>query len=280
MKKIKKAVILAAGLGTRFFPYSRIVPKEFFPLGDRPLIEHIVEEAYLSGIREIIFVLNPARQQIREYFQEDKILEKKIREKNNRKMLNDYQRLKRLLKGLSFFYVFQEVPLGDGDAILRAKNLIDREEGAAILFCDDIIYSEKKPALKQLIDIFQKEKAPVIGLAKVGREKLSSYGVIKGKKIRENLYQIEQFVEKPKIEEAPSNLAVVGKYIITPEVLQYLQTIPYDPKKEIRLAYAFEKMLADKKKILGYQFDGVWLECGTREDWLKSNLFFSRKMLK
>jgi UTP--glucose-1-phosphate uridylyltransferase len=280
MAQVKKAIILAAGLATRFLPYSRVVPKEFFPLGDRPLIEHLVEEAYLSGIKEVVFVLNPARRQIIDYFQEDKVLEKKLKEKKNKKALADYQRLKKFLQKISFSYVFQEIPLGDGDAILKTKNLIDKEEGVAVLFCDDIVYTEKEPALKQLMKVFQKEKSPIMALAKVKKEKLSSYGVIKGKEIKERLYQIEKFVEKPRPEEAPSNLAVVGKYIITPEVLDYLRGLKYTPLKEVCLGFAFEKMLEDKKKLFGYRLDGIWLECGTREKWLRSNLFYTKKLLQ
>jgi len=280
MAKVKKAIILVAGLATRFLPYSRVVPKEFFPLGDRPLIEHLVEEVYLSGLKEIIFVLNPARRHVIEYFQEDKTLERKLREKKFKKAIADYQRLKKFLKRLSFSYVFQEIPLGDGDAILKTENLINREEGVAVLFCDDIVYAPKRPALKQLVSVFQKKKRPIMALAKVKREKLSSYGVIKGRKVERRLYRVDKFVEKPRPEEAPSNLAVVGKYIITPEVLNYLKLLKYSPSKEVRLGFAFEKMLEDNKEIFGYRFQGTWLECGTREKWLHSNLFYTKKLLK
>lgn len=280
MFKVKKAIILAAGLGTRFLPYSRVLPKEFFPLGDRPLIEYIVEEAYLSGIEEIVFVLNPDRQHIVSYFQDDKAIEQRVRSKNNKKMLDEHCRLRKILKKISFSYVYQDNPIGDGDAVLKAKNLAKGEKGVAVLFCDDIIYSKKEPGLKQLIKVFQKYKSPVIGLAKVDKEKISSYGIVKTKKIEKSTYSINKICEKPKIEEAPSNLAIVGKYIITPEVFDYIQKIEEDSNNEIRLSIAFQNMIKDNKKILGYEFDGKWLECGTKEDWLKSNLFITEKILK
>jgi len=280
MSQIKKAIILAAGLGTRFLPYSRVLPKEFFPLGDRPLIEYIVEEAYLSGIEEIVFVLNPDRQHIVSYFQDDKTIEARVKSKNNKKMLDDHCRLRRILKKISFSYVYQDNPIGDGDAILKAKNLVRGEKAVAVLFCDDIIYSKKEPGLKQLIKVFQKYKSPIIGLSKVENEKISSYGIVKAKKIGKRTYLIDKICEKPKIEEAPSNLAIVGKYIITPDVFDYIQKIEEDSNNEIRLSIAFQNMIKNGKQVLGYEFDGKWLECGTKEDWLKSNLFMTQKIIK
>jgi UTP--glucose-1-phosphate uridylyltransferase len=280
--QIKKAVILAAGSGTRFLPYSRLVSKEFFPLGDRPMIEYIVEEAFLSGIEEIIFVLNPDKQQLVNYisyFQEDETALEKIKSKNNKKLLEDFCRLKKILKKMKISYVYQEIPRGDGDAVLKARSLLKKDEPIAVLFCDDIIYSKKEPGLKQLINVFQKKKNPVIGLARIRREKISSYGIVKSEKIENRIVLVKGVVEKPKLVDAPSNLAIVGKYVLTQKVLDYLQKIDEKPGNEIRIADALKNMIKDKKKVFGLDFDGIWLECGTKEDWLRSNFFITQKMI-
>ncbi|MDP2820600.1 MAG: sugar phosphate nucleotidyltransferase [bacterium] len=281
--QIKKAVILAAGSGTRFLPYSRLVSKEFFPLGDRPMIEYIVEEVFLSGIEEIIFVLNPDKQQLVNYisyFQNDETAIEKLKSKNNKKLLEDYCRLKRILKKITISYVYQEIPRGDGDAVLKARSLLKKDEPIAVLFCDDIIYSKKEPGLKQLINVFQKKKKPVFGLSRVRREKISSYGIVKGEKVGNKIYLIKGVVEKPKLTDAPSNLAIIGKYILTSKVLDYLQRIDEKQGDEIRIAGALKNMIKDKNKVFGCEFDGIWLECGTKEDWLRSNFFITEKMLK
>ena len=282
-QQVKKAVILAAGSGTRFLPYSRLVSKEFFPLGDRPMIEYIVEEAFLSGIEEIIFVLNPDKQQLVNYityFQNDETAVEKIKAKNNKKLLEDFCRLKKILKKIKISYVYQEIPRGDGDAVLKARGLFKKNEPIAVLFCDDIIYSKKEPGLKQLINVFQKKKKPIFGLSRVRREKISSYGIVRGEKIENRIYSIKGVVEKPKLEDAPSDLAIIGKYVLTPMVLDYLQKIDEKPGDEIRIAGALRNMTRDKKKIFGYELDGILLECGTKEDWLRSNFFITQRMIK
>ena len=244
--EVKKAVIPIAGLGKRFRPLSNVLPKELWPLVDKPVLEYIIEEALSSGVKQLIFVNRPGK-----------------------KILTDY------LKSYSFPQIIQKKPLGDGDAILKAKKIIGREF-FAVLFGDDVVES-KVPCILQLIKVFKKRKKPIIALQPVAKEKVSSYGIVKVKKIDNSLYQILDIVEKPKSREAPSNLAIVGKYILTPDIFDYLKKIKPRRDKEVRLADGLIEMLKAGKTILGLKIEGKWLECGNKQAYLKSNLYLSLK---
>jgi len=282
MKKVKKAIIPVAGLGTRFLPLSKVLPKELFPLVDKPVLQYIVEEAIASGIKEIIFVSRSEKGIILDYFNRDHKKLKEILEKRKKnqilKELKEFERLSRAIsfsRRVSLSRVFQRKPLGDGHAILRAKGVI-KEEPVAVLFGDDVVES-KTPCLLQLIRVFKKYQKPVIALYRLPKEKLSSYGVVRVEKVKNRVYRIKEIVEKPSIEEAPSNLAIVGKYILNPEVLEYLSRTKPGAKGEIILAESLKEMIKDGKEIYGYEFEGKWLECGNKESWLKSHLYLSLK---
>ena len=268
---IKKAVIPIAGLGTRFLPLSKVVPKELFPLVDKPVIQYIIEEAKASGIKEITFVIQPKKKEILEYFRIEKILQDKERSY----LAKELQKIRELVKNISFCAVLQMEPLGDGHAILQAKKLIGKEP-FGVFFADDVIDS-KTPCFLQLANIFRTSQAPIIGLKKITEEKISDYGIVGLEKISTHLYKIKKIVEKPEKNLAPSNLAITGRYILTPEVFNYLEKTPINSKKEIILADALRKMLDDGKLIYGYEFEGRWLECGTKPSWLESNLYLSLK---
>ena len=268
---IKKAVIPIAGLGTRFLPLSKVVPKELFPLVDKPVIQYIIEEAKASGIKEITFVIQPKKKEILEYFRIEKILQDKERSY----LAKELQKIRELVKNISFCAVLQMEPLGDGHAILQAKKLIGKEP-FGVFFADDVIDS-KTPCFLQLANIFRTSQAPIIGLKKITEEKISDYGIVGLEKISTHLYKIKKIVEKPEKNLAPSNLAITGRYILTPEVFNYLEKTPINSKKEIILADALRKMLDDGKLIYGYEFEGRWLECGTKSSWLESNLYLSLK---
>jgi len=273
---IEKAVIPIAGFGTRFLPLSKVIPKEFFPLGIKPVIQYIVEEALEAGIREIIFVISPEKKEIfknyiLKYFREERellnILKKRKKEKAI-EALNSIPKIK-------YRYTLQEKPLGDGDAILKAEKFIGKEP-FLVLFGDDVSYGKKKfPS--QLVAAFEKNKKPLLCLYKLSKEKLSAYGVPKVKKIGKGLYKIEDVIEKPK-GNPPSNFALVGNYILTPEIFFYLKKIK--PKNgEILLAEAIKKEIEDKKDVFGLEVKGKWLECGDKEKWMKSFLFLARKKI-
>lgn len=250
--EVKQAIIPVGGRGTRFLPLSEVIPKEIWPLVDKPALQYIIEEAVSSGIKKLIFVQRPKKEIFLNYL---------------KKQLS--------IPGISFSSVFQKKPLGDGHAVLQAKKII-KNNPCLVLFGDDIVES-KIPCSKQLIDVFEKYQKPVLALYRLPREKLSSYGVAKVEKIKDRLYQIKEVVEKPTPEEAPSDLAIVGKYVIDKDVMYFLEHSPAKAKGEIRLAGAFQEMLKKGLKIYGYEFEGKWLECGNKLAYLKSNFYLSLK---
>ena len=270
---IKKAIIPVGGLGTRFLPLSKVVPKELWPLADVPIIQKIILEAIESGIEEIIFVTNPESKKILEYLKPSIKVEKALKSKGKKKILEKLKNFQELFKDISFSSVVQKEPLGDGHALLQAKKLIGQEPVAS-MFADDIVVF-KTPCIAQLAKVFKTCQKPVISLCRLPKEKISSYGVVGIEKIASRLFKVKKIIEKPPIEEAPSNLAIVGKHILTPEVFDYLKRAKPSKKGEIILAEVLEKMIAEGRVIYGYEFEGKWLECGDKLKWLKSNLYFS-----
>jgi len=273
---IKKAIIPIAGLGTRFLPLSKAIPKEFLPLADKPSIQYIIKEAKDSGIEEIIFVLRQNNKKILEYLKPCRETERILKEKKKQDILEELEVLKNLCQDLTFTYVSQKNPAGDGHAVLQAAKNI-RSEPVACMFADDI-FEAREPVVSQLANIFKTCQKPVIGLSFQPDNKISAYGAVEIEKIANKLYKIKKIVEKPKKEEAPSNLAVVGRYVLTPEVFHYLKKAKPNKNGEIILADVFENhMLKEGKLIYGYEFSGQWLEVGDKAKWLKSNLYFSLK---
>lgn len=277
--EIKKLILPIAGRGTRFLPLSMAVPKHLWPIIDRPMIEYALKEARESGIEEIVFVTTTKNDPLLNYLKPDPALKKLLKKHARDHLLKEIEELELLLKQFSIDFAFQEVPKGDGDAILQGFLKIGKE-ACGVIFCDDIIES-KTPALLQLIKIFQTSQRPVIGLTKVEKkEKLSLYGVVEVEKIANRVFKIRKIVEKPKPEEAPSDLAIVGRYILNYEVCEYLKEAQPNKKGEVILAEVLQKMLDGGKTVYGYEVDGKWLECGTKEEWMKTNIYFSLKSEK
>lgn len=272
---VKKVVIPIAGLGTRFLPLSNVIPKELFPLVGKPAIQYIIEEAKASGVKEIIFVTRPKKKEILNYFKENPKLEKLLKFKKRKYLLEEIEEIKNLVKDMTFSTVSQKEPLGDGHAILQAKKLV-KKDSFGVFFSDDIVDS-KIPCLSQLDNVFRTSKAPVIALKKVSDDKVPNYGIVKVEKISNRLYKIKKIVEKPDLESAPSNLAILGRYILTPEVFDHLKGASTGSTGEIILADALRKILDSGKIIYGYEVDGKWLECGTKSSWIESNLYLSFK---
>lgn len=270
MSDIKKLILPAAGLGTRFLPMSKAIGKEFLPLADVPLISWAVQEAKASGIEEIIFVVNENNKNLPDYFKSNARLEKILQERGSQSLLDDLKIIHQAVEGISFSTVLQALPRGDGDAVLKAEKKVEKT-GFAVAFFDDVFYS-KTSALAQLLNIFDTSQKIVVGLKKVSPEKLSSYGVVKVDKIANNLYKIKGIVEKPGISEAPSDLAICGRYVFNEDIVRYLKKTPANKKGEIILAEALKAMIEDGKIIYGCEIEGEWLECGNMADWLKSNL--------
>lgn len=273
--KITKAIIPVAGLGTRFLPLSKVVAKELWPLADKPMIQYVVEEVRNAGIEKVIFVTKPGEKNILKYFKRAQELEKDLKDQKKEKLLEAFKKLNNLSKKISFSTVVQDKPLGDGHAVLQAKKFISKES-VAVLFVDDIIDSEN-PCISQLLKVFKTCQKPIIALKKLSRERVVHYGVVGVEKIASRLYKIKKIIEKPPLEQAPSDLVIMGRYILTPGVFEYLRKAKPGYKGEIILADVFSNMLNDGKVIYGYEIEGEWLECGDKARYLQSNLYLSLK---
>lgn len=265
---IRKAILPVAGFGTRFLPATKAQPKEMLPVVDKPVVQYLVEEAVASGIEEIIFVTGRGKRAIEDHFDVSYELEDTLVEKNKHDLLEAVRRISGLAR---FSYVRQPVPLGDGHALLQAAHLVDNDEAVLVIF-GDCIYDSEVPASKQLIETYEKYHDPVIGLSEVAHEDVSKFGVIDGVDLHDLTYEVKGMVEKPKPEDAPSNLVAVGKYIITNEVFQVLAQMKEGKSGEIRLADAFDLMLEQGKPIYGKKLQGEWLDTGDKFNFLKATI--------
>jgi UTP--glucose-1-phosphate uridylyltransferase len=261
---IKKVIIPVAGLGTRFLPATKAQPKEMLPIVDKPVIQYLVEEAVRSGISNVIFVTGRNKRPIEDHFDHSFEVETALKKRGKDKILKEIRDIANLAR---FTYVRQKEPRGDGDALLCASHLIDQNEAVAVLYGDDIIDS-KVPCLKSMMQVFEKYNDVVIALEEVPKKDVSRYGVVKAIPISKNIYQITDIQEKPSPKEAFSNLTVVGKYILTPEVFTELGKLT-PGKDEIRLTNAL-KALLKRKPIYGYKFEGKRYDCGSKIGFLEA----------
>ncbi len=268
MKTIKKAILPVAGFGTRFLPATKAQPKEMLPVVDKPVIQYLVEQASAAGIEEVIFVTGRGKRAIEDHFDYSFELEKTLVEKNKLDLVKKVQEIERLAK---FSYVRQPIPLGDGHAINCAAHLLSDDEPVLIMFGDTLYDSDVSP-VTQLIDTYNKYEQAVVGLAKVEHKDVNKFGVIDGEDLQEGNYEIKRFVEKPKVEEAPSDLVAVGLYIITPDVIKILKGMESGKSGEIRLADAFDLMLEQGQKIYGKKIEGEWLDTGDKFGLIKATL--------
>jgi len=269
--EVKKAIIPLAGLGTRFLPLSRVLTKEFLPLADKPTIQYIVQEMKDSGIEEIVFVIGPNQKAILNYFTKAPELEKILKERKKDHILKELKEFTDMFKDIKMTFVVQKVPGGDGHAILQAAKII-KDEPVANSFGDDVIVSDV-PATLQLINIFKTCNAPVVGLKRLPRSKIPAYGSVQVEKIANNLYKIKKIIEKPEPSQILSDLVVLGRHILTPDVFEYLKKAKPSKKGEIILAEVLSKMLDEGKAIYGYELSGDWLECGDKLKWIKSFVY-------
>lgn len=272
MQKIKKAIFPVAGFGTRFLPATKAQPKEMLPVVDKPVIQYLVEEAVSAGIEEIIFVTGRGKRAIEDHFDTSFELEYNLVEKDKKDLLEAVRKISGLAK---FSYVRQPQPLGDGHAILQASHIVG-DEPVLVIF-GDCLYDSQVPASAQLIETFQKYGDPVIGLSAVEKKDVSKFGVIDGTRLDDHTWEIKKIIEKPSIEEAPTNLAAVGKYIITPEVFDTLSKMKSGKSGEIRLADAFDIMLGENKVLYGKILEGVWLDTGNKLNFMKAAIHLGLK---
>lgn len=267
--KIRKAIIPAAGLGTRFLPATKAQPKEMLPIVDKPTIQFIVEEAVESGIEDIIIVTGRSKRSIEDHFDKSIELELELQKKGKEDLLE----LTRSISDLAnIHYIRQKEPKGLGHAILTARNFIGNEP-FAVLLGDDIIVSEK-PCLKQMIEVFNEYNTSILGVQQVPYEDVIKYGIIKGKNIRDRIYEVSDMVEKPKREEAPSNVAILGRYIITPTIFDFLEKQEAGAEGEIQLTDAL-KNLCKVEDIFAYDFIGKRYDVGNKMGFLQATVEFA-----
>lgn len=267
MKRIRKAVIPAAGFGTRFLPATKATPKEMLPIVDTPAIQLIVEEALDSGIEEILIITGRNKRAIEDHFDTSVELEHLLQMQGKKKQLAMVKRL----ADVKIHYIRQKAPRGLGDAVLCAKAFIG-DEPFAVLLGDDIVYNPERPCLRQLMDCYEEHPGIILGAQFVPQEKVSSYGIVSGEAIADNLYRVEGLVEKPQVEMAPSNLAVLGRYILTPDIFEILETTKPGVGNEIQLTDA---LAASEEPTYALAYDGIRYDTGDRLGFLKATVEYA-----
>jgi len=269
--KVRKAVITAAGWGTRFLPVTKAQPKEMLPLVDKPVIQYCVEETINSGIEQIILITALGKRAIEDYFDRSLELEYFLEQKGETTLLKEMRELSNLV---DVCYIRQKEQLGLGHAILTARSIVG-EEPFAVILPDDIIDSQI-PTLKQMIEIYEQYKSSVVAVERLSREEIIKYGIIEPRKISDRLYQVLSLVEKPEPGQAPSNLGIVGRYILTPEIFDALETTPPGRNQEIQLTDALRLML-NQQAIYAYEFEGTRYDTGSPQGWLEATIAYALK---
>ncbi len=272
IKKITKALFPVAGLGTRFLPATKASPKEMLPIVDKPLIQYAVEEAIAAGITELIFITSSSKRAIEDHFDSNYELEAKLSEAGKKELLDIVKNI--LPRGVSCVYLRQPDTLGLGHAVLCAQHLIN-DEAFAVLLADDLVDSTK-PCLKQMIDFYQEKKKNIIAVQSILPEESDQYGIVGYKSKEGRLIQIDSIIEKPSYKEAPSNLAVVGRYILTPSVFQYLSKTSVGKNGEIQLTDAIARQLNDEV-MYACEFEGIRYDCGSKFGYLKATIAYALK---
>ena len=269
--KIRKAVIPVAGLGTRFLPATKTVPKELLPIIDIPSIQYVVQEAVDAGIQEIIFVTGRGKDGIEDHFDEAPELEQILADRGQTATVDMLRRIAEMTEVVS---VRQKKPLGLGHAVLCARDLVG-DEPFAVMLADDLIDAEI-PGIRQLVEIFTETEESVVALMKVPREEVHQYGVIKGKEVKPRLYAVEATVEKPGAKEAPSQLAIIGRYVLRPEIFSILQTLPPGRGGEIQLTDGLAR-LVQQRKIFGCEFTGDRYDIGDKFGFVRATVAYALK---
>lgn len=260
-----------AGLGTRFLPATKTVPKELLPIVDIPSIQYVVQEAVDAGIEEIIFVTGRGKDSIEDHFDEAPELEQLLTARGNHEMAQTLRKIAEMTEVVS---VRQKKPLGLGHAVLCARDLVG-DEPFAVMLADDLIEAEV-PGIRQLIDIFEETAESVIALMEVPQSEVHQYGVIKGREIKKRLYQVEATVEKPLAEDAPSRMAIIGRYVLRPEIFQILKNLPPGRGGEIQLTDGLSQLVL-KRKIFGCEFVGDRYDIGDKFGFVRATVAYALK---
>lgn len=272
MNKVRKVIITAGGFGTRFLPATKAQPKEMLPIVDKPVIQYLVEEAVESGIKEVILVTGRSKRAIEDHFDHAAELESFLESRGKGELAKNIRKI----SSLAFFsYVRQKEPRGIGDAILQAAPIVGNEP-VAVMSGDDIIDAHPA-ALKQLIRIYEKYRAPVVALKRIPQSEVEKYGIISGKKVAPRTWKITGLVEKPKVHEAPSDLMIVVKYILTPEIFSYLRKLKPSANGEVYITGAVDKYVKAGGRFYGYEVKGDYYDCGDKLGFLKAVVSFGLK---
>ena len=267
MKSIRKAVIPAAGFGTRFLPATKAQPKEVLPIVDTPAIQYIVKEALDSGIEEILIITGRSKRAIEDHFDSSVELEELLQKQGKNKQLA----MVKDLADIKIHFIRQKSPRGLGDAVLCAKAFIG-DEPFAVLLGDDIVYNPEKPCLQQLMDCYEQHPGIILGAQFVPNEKVSSYGIVSGEPLADNLYRVHGLVEKPSVDKAPSNLAVLGRYILTPDIFDILENTKPGVGNEVQLTDA---LAASKTDTYALAYEGVRYDTGDKLGYLKATVEYA-----
>lgn len=271
MKQIKKAVFPVAGMGTRFLPATKANPKEMLPVVDKPLIQYAAEEAVAAGIDTLIFVTGRNKRSIEDHFDTAYELERELEAKGKEKMLAVLKNI--LPPHVNCVFIRQSEALGLGHAVLCAKPVVNNEPFAVIL-ADDLINFTEQPCLSQMVDVFNYQHCSVLGTEPVPKEDVSSYGIVAGSEVKPGLMEVSGIVEKPPVHEAPSNVAVVGRYILTPRIFHLLENTQRGAGNEIQLTDAIAELLSEQR-VLSFNFDGRRFDCGSKLGYLKAQVEFA-----
>jgi UTP--glucose-1-phosphate uridylyltransferase len=266
---IRKAVFPVAGLGTRFLPATKAQPKEMLPLVDKPIIQYGVEEALASGVDNIILVTGRGKNAIEDHFDVSVELETFLEARGKTELLAEIRKISNLI---NFSYVRQGEPLGLGHAVLVTRNLVG-DEPFAVILGDDVI-DATPPALRQMIDVFNEMQGPVLAIERVPKSDVSAYGIIDGEEVKPGVYRIKDMVEKPPRDEAPSDLAIIGRYILTPDIFPALEATASDRSGEIQLTNGLRRLLKERP-IYGCRIDGVRHDTGNKLGFLKAVVYFA-----
>ncbi len=270
---IRKAVLPVAGLGTRMLPVTKVVPKELLNIIDRPTIEYVVDEVIASGIDTLIFIISQGKEKILEYFNLDLGLRTFLKERKKLDLLKKVEEVENKVKNL--ISVIQKIPEGLGQAVLMAEKVVGNEP-FAVLLGDDLV-DAKEPCLKQMIHFHLKYGGNIVAVEEVPLEDISKYGIIEGEKIEERIIKVKNVVEKPSLEEAPSNLAIIGRYIFQPVIFEYLKRIKKSVGGEYQLTDAIQLMIEEGHEVYAYLFEGKRFDTGNKKGFFRTVLHYAQK---
>lgn len=265
--KVRKAVIPAAGLGTRFLPATKAMPKEMLPIVDKPTIQYIIEEAIASGIEEIMIITGKSKRAIEDHFDRSCELEQELERKNNQELLDIVKHVSGMV---DIHYIRQKNPAGLGHAILCAKTFVGNEP-FAVLLGDDVVYNDETPCLKQMIQEYDRQGSSILGVQQVPKQDVNKYGIVDGKCLNGRLYSVNGLVEKPAVENAPSNIAILGRYIINPGIFSILENTKPGKGGEIQLTDALLE-LAKRETMFAYDFEGRRYDVGSKQGFLEATV--------